>query len=131
MALPLVIRLIYPALISIGKEHREAASLAGANSRQTWWHIEAGIIRNVILTAIGFALIAGIGEFGAASLLAFGDQATLPTVLFALISRPGEINYGMAMAVCAIMIVLTFVLVFSVSARKPRRRRKVASKSHR
>ena len=35
MALPLVIRLIYPALISIGAEHREAASLAGANSRQT------------------------------------------------------------------------------------------------
>ncbi|MEY4639407.1 MAG: hypothetical protein RLY13_405 [Actinomycetota bacterium] len=128
MALPLVIRLIYPALISIGDEHREAASLAGANSRQTWWHIEAGIIRNVILTAIGFALIAGIGEFGAASLLAYGDQATLPTVLFALISRPGEINYGMAMAVCAILILLTFVLVFSVSTRKPRRRRKVASK---
>ena len=123
MALPLVIRLIYPALISIGAEHREAASLAGANSRQTWWHIESGIIRNVILTAIGFALIAGIGEFGAASLLAFGDQATLPTVLFALISRPGALNYGMAMAVCAILIVLTFVLVFSVSAQRPRLRR--------
>jgi thiamine transport system permease protein len=122
MAVPLVIRLIYPALISIGAEHREAASLAGANSSQTWWHIESGIIRNVILTAIGFALIAGIGEFGAASLLAFGDQATLPTVLFALISRPGAINYGMAMAVCAILIVLTFVLVFSVSAQRPRRR---------
>ena len=123
MALPLVIRLIYPALISIGAEHREAASLAGANSRQTWWHIESGIIRNVFLTAIGFALIAGIGEFGAASLLAFGDQATLPTVLFALISRPGALNYGMAMAVCAILIILTFVLVFSVSAQRPRRRR--------
>ena len=123
MALPLVIRLIYPALISIGAEHREAASLAGANSRQTWWHIESGIIRYVILTAIGFAVIAGIGEFGAASLLAFGDQATLPTVLFALISRPGALNYGMAMAVCAILIVLTFVLVFSVSAQRPRRRR--------
>ena len=123
MALPLVIRLIYPALISIGAEHREAASLAGANSRQTWWHIESGIIRNVILTAIGFALIAGIGEFGAASLLAFGDQATLPTILFALISRPGAMNYGMAMAVCAILILLTFALVFSVSAQRPRRRR--------
>ena len=123
MALPLVIRLIYPALISIGADHREAAALAGANSRQTWWHIESGIIRNVILTAIGFALIAGIGEFGAASLLAYGDQATLPTVLYALISRPGETNYGMAMAVCAILIVLTFVLVFSVSAQRPRRRR--------
>ena len=123
MALPLVIRLIYPALISIGADHREAAALAGATSRQTWWHIESGIIRNVILTAIGFAIIAGIGEFGAASLLAFGDQATLPTVLYALISRPGSTNYGMAMAVSAILILLTFALVFSVSARTPRRRR--------
>lgn len=126
MALPLVIRLIYPALISIGVEHREAASMAGANARQTWWHIESGIIRNVILTAVGFAIVAGIGEFGAASLLAFGDQATLPTVLFSLISRPGQINYGMAMAVCAILIVMTFVLVFSVSTRIPRRRRSIA-----
>lgn len=131
MALPLVIRLIYPALISIGAEHREAASLAGANSRQTWWHIESGIIRNVILTAIGFALIAGIGEFGAASLLAFGDQATLPTVLFALISRPGGQNFGMAMAVCAILIALTFTLVFAVSAQKPRHRLLGVLKLHR
>lgn len=126
MSLPLVIRLIYPALVSIGAEHREVASLAGANSRQIWWHIEVGIVRNVIMTAIGFTLIAGIGEFGAASLLAYGDQATLPTVLFALISRPGQQNYGMAMAVCSILIALTFVLVFSVSARSPRRRHSVA-----
>jgi thiamine transport system permease protein len=126
MALPLVVRIIYPALISIGSEHREAAALAGANSRQTWWSIEVGIIRNVIFTAIGFALIAGIGEFGAASLLAYGDQATLPTVLYALISRPGGQNYGMAMAVCAILIVLTFVLVFSVSSRTLRRPRSSA-----
>lgn len=123
MALPLVIRLIYPALISIGAEHREAAALAGANSRQTWWHIESGIIRNVNLTAIGFALIASIGEFGAASLLAFGDQATLPTVLFALISRPGATNFGMAMAVCSILIALTFSLVLAVSTQRPRRLR--------
>ena len=126
MALPLVIRLLYPALVSIGSDHREAAALAGANSRQTWWHIESGIIRNVILTAIGFSVIAGIGEFGAASLLAYGNQATLPTVLYALISRPGEQNFGMAMAVCAILVLLTFALVFSVSSQKPRRQHRAA-----
>jgi thiamine transport system permease protein len=122
MSLPLVVRIVYPALASIGPEHREAAALAGASTSQTWWRIEAGIIRPVLLTAIGFSIIAGIGEFGAASLLAYGDQATLPTVLFALISRPGEQNFGMAMAVCAILIAMTFILVLAVSARKPRRR---------
>lgn len=131
MALPLVIRLMYPALVSLDAEQREAAALAGANERQIWWHIEIGIIRNVVVTAIGFALIASIGEFGAASLLAFGDQATLPTVLYSLISRPGEQNYGMAMAVSAILILLTFVLVFSVAAQRPRRRQLSVLKSHR
>ena len=126
MALPLVVRIVYPALVSIGTEHREAAAIAGASASQTWWSIEAGIIRSVILTAAGFAMIAGIGEFGAASLLAYGDQATLPTVLYALISRPGEQNFGMAMAVCAILIAMTFILVLAVSARNPRRRSLVA-----
>lgn len=119
MALPLVIRLVYPALLSIGNDHREAASTAGANASQTWWHIESQMIRNVILTAIGYSLVVSIGEFGAASLLAYGDQATLPTVLYALISRPGETNYGMAMAVSASLILLTLAMVFAVSLRKP------------
>ena len=122
MALPLVIRLLYPALSAIDAEQREAAALAGANTRQIFMRIETGIIRNVVVTAVGFAMIASIGEFGAASLLAFGDQATLPTVLYVLISRPGDQNFGMAMAVCAILISLTVVLVFSVAAQKPRRR---------
>jgi thiamine transport system permease protein len=122
MALPLVIRLIYPALVSIGSDHREAASTAGANARQTWWHIESRMIRTVIVTAIGYALVVSIGEFGAASLLAYGDQATLPTVLYALISRPGSTNYGMAMAVTAILILLTFALVSAVTFRKKPRR---------
>ena len=122
MATPLVVRIIYPALASIGSDHREAAALAGAGSSQTWWHIEVGIIRNVIMTAIGFAVVASIGEFGAASLLAYGDQATLPTVLYALISRPGSTNYGMAMAVTAILILLTFALVSAVTFRKKPKR---------
>jgi thiamine transport system permease protein len=57
--------------------------------------------------------------------LAYGDQATLPTILYALISRPGGQNFGMAMAVCTILILLTFVLVFSVSSRTLRRRQSV------
>jgi thiamine transport system permease protein len=118
LALPLVIRLIYPALISIGSEQREAASTAGATASQTWWLIESPMIRGVITTAIGYAFIVSLGEFGAASLLAYGDQATLPTVLYQLISRPGSSNYGMAMAVSSMMISLTLALVFVVSLRK-------------
>ncbi len=117
MALPLVIRLVYPALLSIGSEHREAAETEGASAGQIWWQIEAPMIRGVLTTATGYAAVVSIGEFGAASLLAYGNQATLPTILYSLISRPGAVNYGMAMAVCAILIALTLLLVFLVSVR--------------
>lgn len=115
IALPLVIRLVYPALISIGKEPIEQAQLDGASSFQIWRFVESKIIRGVLFTALGFAAIVSIGEFGASSFLANGSQATIPTLLYRLISRPGEQNYGMAMAVSAILIVLSALVVYLVS----------------
>jgi thiamine transport system permease protein len=115
IALPMVIRLVHPALVSLGREPIEQAQLDGATSWQSWRFIESRMIRGVLLTSLGFAAMISIGEFGASSFLANGSQATIPTLLFRLISRPGEQNYGMAMAVSAILIVLSAVVVFLVS----------------
>jgi thiamine transport system permease protein len=108
MALPMVIRLVYPALVSIGKEPIEQASLDGASSWQIWRFVESGMIKGVLLTAAGYAAIISVGEFGASSFLAYGSEGTIPTLLFRLIARPGEQNYGMAMAVSAILIVFVW-----------------------
>jgi thiamine transport system permease protein len=115
IALPMVIRLVYPALVSIGKEPIEQAQLDGATSWQTWRFVELKMIRGVLLAALGFSAIVSIGEFGASSFLANGSQATVPTLLYRLIARPGEQNYGMAMAVSAILIVLSALVVYLVS----------------
>jgi thiamine transport system permease protein len=115
MAVPIVIRLVYPALLAIDKSHFEAAATAGANRLQIWWLIELPMARFSIYTAAAFAAMISLGEFGAASLLAYGDQATLPTVLYTLISKPGGENYGMAMAASTLVIALTFAVVFAIS----------------
>jgi thiamine transport system permease protein len=117
----MVIRLVYPALVAIGKEPIEQAQLDGASSFQVWRFIESKMVRGVLLTALGFAAIVSIGEFGASSFLANGSQATIPTLLYRLISRPGEQNYGMAMAVSAILILLSALVVYFVS-RAPKER---------
>jgi thiamine transport system permease protein len=111
IALPMVIRLVYPALVSIGKEPIEQASLDGASSFQIWRFIELGMIKGVLLTALGYAAIISVGEFGASSFLAYGSEGTIPTLLFRLIARPGEQNYGMAMAVSAILIVFVWAVM--------------------
>ncbi len=117
-ALPLVIRLVFPALQALDPALAEAAATDGAGPSRVWWSIELPMIRTAVQTAIGFAAVASIGEFGAASFLAYGDQATLPTVLYRLISRPGAQNYGMAMAVSAILIALTFAVVGLIEIRR-------------
>ena len=115
IALPMVIRLVYPALVSIGKEPIEQASLDGANSFQIWRFVESGMIKGVLLTALGYAAIVSVGEFGASSFLAYGSEGTIPTLLFRLIARPGEQNYGMAMAVSAILIVFVWAVMLLLS----------------
>lgn len=123
MSAPIVIRLVYPALVSVDRSHYEAASTAGANRWQVWWFIELPMIRFSVYTAAAFAALVSLGEFGASSLLAYGDQATLPTVLYTLISKPGGQNYGMAMAAASLIIVLTFAVVFLISRENLQERR--------
>ena len=115
IALPMVIRLVYPALVSIGKEPIEQASLDGASSWQTFRFVESGMIKGVLLTALGYAAIISVGEFGASTFLAHGSEGTIPTLLFRLIARPGEQNYGMAMAVSAILIAFVWAVMLLLS----------------
>ena len=115
IALPMVIRLVYPALVSIGKEPIEQASLDGASSWQIWRFVESGMIKGVLLTSLGYAAIISVGEFGASTFLAYGSEGTIPTLLFRLIARPGEQNYGMAMAVSAILIAFVWAVMLLLS----------------
>ena len=120
MSVPLVIRLVYPAMVAIDISHFEAAATAGAGRWKTWWFIELPMIRFNVYTAAAFAALVSLGEFGAASLLAYGDQATLPTVLYSLITKPGGQNFGMAMAASTMIIASTFLVIFAISRENQR-----------
>ena len=123
----MVIRVLYPSLVAVDHYSREQAMTDGASAWSIFWKIDLTAVRPVLKTAIAFSALVSLGEFGAASLLAFGDQSTIPMLMFSLISRPGGDNYGMALAVAFILIVITTVIVFAVGSepkrefRKPRR----------
>jgi thiamine transport system permease protein len=117
------VRITYSALATLGKTTREAALNAGAGTWQIWRFIETPNIRPAIATALGFALLSSIGEFGSSVLLAYSDQATLPVVLMRLISRPGEQNYAMAMATSVLIVLLVVALVAASELARSRRRR--------
>lgn len=121
IALPLVVRLLTDALKQISPEVKEAATMDGATPTQIWWQVELPLAQPSIVAAAGFAAVIALGDFGAASFLSFGDQETLPVVLYALISRPGGTNYGMAMAASVLLMLAVTLVVLAVSWR-PRAR---------
>ena len=126
-ALPIFIRVLFPALISIDESAREQAITDGAKPFALFTQIELQIIKPVLKTAIAFSALVSLGEFGVASLLSYGNQATVPMLLYQLIARPGNQNYEMALAVTAIMTLITIVIVLWVGRESKTIRKKQRS----
>lgn len=117
LALPLVVRVIQPAVQNLDGNIVEASIVDGLGPLGSFLRVQLPALRAVVSSAIGFAAIASLGEYGAAAMMTFGDQATLPTVLYQLISRPGSTNYGMAMAASTLLVILTVCVVLLTAGR--------------
>jgi thiamine transport system permease protein len=107
IALPFVIRTLQPAIASIPERLRHAASSLGAPPLQVWKTIDWPILRRATLAAATFAFTISLGEFGATLLISRPEYPTIPVAIERFLSQPGGLNYGQAMAVATILMVLT------------------------
>ncbi len=114
IALPFVIRSLQPALASIPQRYREAAAMLGASPFRVWLTVDFPIISRATLAAATFAFTVSLGEFGATSLLARPEYPTIPTAIYRFLSQPGGLNYGQAMAMATILMVLTTISILLI-----------------
>jgi thiamine transport system permease protein len=114
VAVPFVVRTTVPTLRSIPRETREAASVLGASPFRVWREVDLPIVSRAALVGTGFAFVIALGEFGATSFVARPNTATIPTMIFRLLSRPGQTSFGMAMALSVILALLTAGVVMSI-----------------
>lgn len=106
IALPFVIRSLQPALASIPDRLRQAASSLGASPRRVWFAVDWPIVARATLSAAVFAFTVSLGEFGASSLVVRPEYPTLPIAIARFLSQPGGLNYGQAMAMATILMVV-------------------------
>ena len=109
VAFPFVVRSLTPALASIQPKLRQAAAVLGASPRRITKEIDLPLIGRAMLVAATFAFTISIGEFGASSLITRPEYPTVPIVIYRLLSRPGALNYGQAMALSTILMITTLV----------------------
>jgi thiamine transport system permease protein len=107
IAIPFVVRTVVPVMQAIRRRLREAARVLGASPFRAWREIDLPLIARSGLVAAGFAFAISLGEFGATAFLVRPERPTMPIAIFRLLGRPGELNFGRAMALSTILMVLT------------------------
>ena len=114
IALPFVLNLIEPALNAIPANLKWAARTLGASPRTVWRRVELPIIWRSALTAFVYAYAISLGEFGATSFLTRPDIPTLPIAVYRYLTLPGALNYGQAMAMSVVLLVVCALSMFVV-----------------
>ncbi|WKZ48277.1 MAG: iron ABC transporter permease [Anaerolineales bacterium] len=114
VALPFVIRALQPAIASIPQRLRQAASTLGASPLEVWKNIDIPILRRATLAAATLAFTISLGEFGATLLITRPDYPTIPVAIERFLSQPGGLNYGQAMAMSTILMLLTIISILLV-----------------
>ena len=120
VAIPFVVRIVVPALRAIDDRLREAATMLGASPHRVWSHVDWPVATRVVAAAAAFAFAISLGEFGATSFLARPDAPTIPIAMFRLLSQPGAVLHGMAMALAVILGALVMLTTLIVERWRPR-----------
>jgi thiamine transport system permease protein len=79
-----------------------------------WRNIDLPILRRATLTAAVFAFTVSLGEFGATLLISRPEYPTIPVAIERFLSQPGGLNYGQAMAMATVLMVLTLVSILLI-----------------
>lgn len=120
IAIPVVIRIMMPALESVPVRLRHAAATLGATPFRVFATVDLPIVGRSMGAAGGFAFVMALGEFGATSFLARADATTLPVLIGSALNRPGAENLATAMAASVVLVIATVVAVVVVEAFRPR-----------
>lgn len=118
IAFPFVTRTLLPALRGLDPALVGAAATLGAGPWRSLLRVELPMLSGSVLAAASFAFAVSMGEFGATLLLVRPEYATLPVAIFDRLGRPGGLNYGGALALSLVLMVLTALAMMLMQRRQ-------------
>lgn len=114
IALPFVVRSILPTLKNIPPTLRESASSLGASPWRIFKEIDLPILFRSLLIAAIFGFTISLGEFGASSFITTPENPTIPVAIYSYISQPGGLNYGQALAMSTLLLIVCTLGIFLI-----------------
>ena len=93
--------------------------MLGASPLRIWYRIDLPLIARAVWIGAIFAFSISMGEFGATSFVARPHTPTMPVAIFRFLSQPGDLNYGQAMAMSCILMLVTVLGFLSLEKLSP------------
>lgn len=115
IGLPFVVRTLQPVLSDLEPEIEEAAATLGATRWQTIRKILLPAILPSLLTGFALAFARAVGEYGSVIFIAGNLPYKSEIAPLLIIIKLEEFNYPAATAIAAIMLVMSFIVLFVVN----------------
>ena len=120
LAYPFVAKSLGAALDSLPQHLLQAARSLGATPARVFWRVTLPLVAPALRRGMAFAAATSLGEFAVTLFLSRPEWATLTTLIYQRLGRPGALNRDAALLLAALLMVLALA-AFVLIERAPRR----------
>jgi sulfate transport system permease protein len=115
IGLPFVVRTVQPVMQEIDAEVEEAAATLGASRFQTICRVILPGLAPAVLTGFALAFARAVGEYGSVIFIAGNIPFVSEIAPLLIVIRLEEFDYAGATAIAAIMLLLSFLMLFVIN----------------
>ncbi|MCC6156471.1 MAG: sulfate ABC transporter permease subunit CysT [Deltaproteobacteria bacterium] len=116
ISLPFVIRTVQPIIEDLGTEIEEAAASLGATPTQTFVRVVFPNLLPALMTGFALAFARAVGEYGSVVFIAGNMPMKTEIAPLLIMTKLEQYDYAGATAIAAVMLVVSFALLFVINA---------------
>jgi thiamine transport system permease protein len=116
LAYPFVAKAVGSGLDSLPPNVIQAARSLGASPWRVFWRVSLPLLRPALRRGMAFAAATAVGEFAVTLFLSRPEWATLTTLIYEHLGRPGAANREAALVLACLLMVLA-LLAFALIER--------------
>ena len=115
VGLPFVVRTVQPVLEEVDRDTEEVSATLGAGRWRTATRVILPAILPAVLTGFALSFARGVGEYGSVIFIANNLPFQSEIAPLLIVIRLEEHNYAGATAIAAIMLVISFAMLFVIN----------------
>jgi len=120
LAYPFVAQALGAALDAIPPHLQDAARTLGASPWRAFWRVTWPLLRPALRRGMAFAAASAVGEFAVTLFLSRPEWATLTTLIYQHLGRPGAANLDAALQLSCVLMLLALGAFALLEGGRPR-----------